>query len=78
MLFYNANFVQKSRLDPNQLALAYYRYDWCVQEIGDFGERVFLTKDSGETTKQNSVEGFMKLFLQGDVIETAFNTPVEI
>ena len=62
----------------NQLALAYYRYEWCVQEIGDFGERVFLTKDAGESTKQDSVEGFMKLFSQGDVIEIAFNTPVEI
>jgi spectinomycin phosphotransferase len=62
----------------NQLALAYYRYEWCVQEIGDFGNRVFLTKDMGERTKQESVAGFMKLFSQGDVIETAFNTPLEI
>lgn len=62
----------------NQLALAYYRYEWCVQEIGDFGKRVFLTKDSGESTKQDSVEGFIKLFSQDDVIETAFRTPVEI
>jgi spectinomycin phosphotransferase len=62
----------------NQLALAYYRYEWCVQEIGDFGKRVFLTKDSGESTKQDSVEGFIKLFSQDDVIETALNSPVEI
>ena len=62
----------------SQLALAYYRYEWCVQEVGDFGERVFLTKDSGESTKQDAVAGFMKLFSQGDVIETAFNMPVEI
>jgi spectinomycin phosphotransferase len=62
----------------NQLALAYYRYEWCVQEVGDFGERVFLMKDAGESTKKESVEEFMKLFSHGDVIETAFNTPVEI
>lgn len=62
----------------NQLALAYYRYEWCVQEIGDFGNRVFLTKDMGESTKQDSVEEFMKLFSRGDVIESAFNTTVEI
>jgi spectinomycin phosphotransferase len=59
----------------NQLALAYYRYEWCVQEIGDFGARVFLAKDMSEDTKQQAVEGFIKLFSQGDVIETAFNTP---
>jgi spectinomycin phosphotransferase len=65
-------------VEIDQLALAYYRYEWCVQEVGDFGERVFLTKDSGESTKQDSVEGFIKLFSQDDVIETALNTPVEI
>jgi hypothetical protein len=27
-------------IDP--LALAYYRYEWVVQEIGDNGKRVFL------------------------------------
>jgi len=61
----------------NQLTLAYYRYEWCVQEIGDFGQRVFLTKDLGEGTRQNSVEGFMRLFSPGDVIEEAFGTPFE-
>ena len=35
-------------------------------------------KDAGESIKQDSVEGFMKLFSGGDVVETAFNTPVEI
>ena len=61
----------------DQLALAYYRYEWCVQEIGDFGDRVFLTEDIGESTKQDAVEGFIKLFSQGDVIEAAFNTAFE-
>ena len=58
----------------NQLALAYYRYEWCVQEIGDFGNRVFLTDKIGETTRQDALEGFMKLFSPGDVIEAAFST----
>jgi spectinomycin phosphotransferase len=62
----------------NPLVLAYYRYEWCVQEIGDFGERVFLTKDTGKSTKKESVEGFIKLFSPGDVVETAFSTLVEI
>jgi spectinomycin phosphotransferase len=66
------------KVEISQLALTYYRYEWCVQEIGDFGERAFLAKDTGERTKQESVVGFMKLFSQGDVIETAFNTPLEV
>jgi spectinomycin phosphotransferase len=61
-------------VEIDQLALAYYRYEWCVQEIGDFGKRVFLTQDAGERTKQESVTGFMQLFSPGDVIEAALNT----
>lgn len=65
-------------VEINQLVLAYYRYEWCVQEIGDYGQRVFWTKDAGETTKQNSLDGFIELFLPGDVVETALNTPFEL
>jgi Predicted choline kinase involved in LPS biosynthesis len=71
-------FTGYGKMEISQLALAYYRYEWCVQEIGDFGERVFLTKNTGESTKQEAVEGFVKMFSQGDVIEAAFNASVEI
>ena len=71
-------FAGYGNVEINQLALAYYRYEWCVQEIGDFGNRVFLTKDIGESTKQESVGGFIELFSQGDVIEKALSTPVGI
>jgi len=68
-------FSGYGELEINRLALAYYRYEWCVQEIGDFGTRVFLTRDAGEETKQHAVEEFIKLFSEGDVVEAAFNTP---
>jgi len=71
-------FAGYGNVEINQLALAYYRYEWCVQEIGDFGNRVFLTKDTGKSTKQESVEGFIELFSKGDVIEKALGTPVGI
>ena len=71
-------FFGYGNVEINPLALAYYRYEWCVQEIGDFGNRVFLTNDTGESTKQESVEGFIQLFSRGDVIEKALDTPVEI
>jgi spectinomycin phosphotransferase len=70
-------FAGYRNVEINQTALAYYRYEWCVQEIGDFGNRVFLTRDIGESTKQESVEGFIELFSKGDVIDAAFNTPFE-
>lgn len=65
-------------VEINELALTYYRYEWCVQEIGDFGQRVFFTKDVGKSIMQSAVEGFMQLFSEGDVIEIALNAPVGI
>jgi spectinomycin phosphotransferase len=65
-------------VEINQLAFAYYRYEWCVQEIGDYGERVLLMNDASESTKQASVKEFIKLFSRGDVIEAVLNTRVEV
>lgn len=57
-------------LDP--LVLAYYRYEWVVQEFGDFGARVFFTEEMGEATRADAVRGFRQLFDPGDVVEAAY------
>ena len=62
----------------DQLALAYYRYEWCVQEIGDFGARVFLEPYAAERTKKTAVKEFMKLFSQGDVIAAALKMSLKV
>lgn len=54
------------------LALAYYRYEWVVQEIGDFGERVFLLADVSDITRKDSVRGFRQLFRPGNVADAAY------
>jgi spectinomycin phosphotransferase len=59
-----------TEIDP--LALAYYRYEWVVQDIGDYGERVFLMPDVGDETKKASVQGLMAMFAPGDVVESAY------
>ena len=59
-------------IDP--LALAYYRYEWVVQELGDYGERVFLMKDIGEKTRRDAIRGFRQLFQSGDVVESAYQS----
>jgi spectinomycin phosphotransferase len=64
-------------VDINLLALAYYKYEWCVQEIGDYGERVFGADNIGKDTKKAAVEEFIKLFSRGNVIEIALHTPTE-
>jgi spectinomycin phosphotransferase len=56
------------------LALAYYRYEWVVQEMGDCGERVFLKQDVGVETKRDAVAGFRQLFQPGDVVEAAYES----
>jgi spectinomycin phosphotransferase len=66
----------ETALDP--LALAYYAYEWVVQEIGDFGERVFFSSDGGDATRSESVRGFEALFQPGDVVEAAYRSDEEI
>lgn len=62
----------------NPLVMAYYRYEWVVQEFGDFGERVFFDTNIGNKTKIDSVHGFKKLFAPNDVVEAAYNRDIGI
>jgi spectinomycin phosphotransferase len=55
----------------DRLGLAYYRYEWVVQEIADFAERVFFATDGGEATRLDAVAGFKQLFDLGDVVDMA-------
>ena len=57
-------------IDP--VGISYYRYEWVVQEIGDFGKRVFLSSDGGEETKKAALCEFIELFEQGDVVDGAY------
>lgn len=58
-------------VEIDRLTMAYYSYEWVVQEFGDYGERVFLKPDAGEATRAASVQGFIELFNPGDVVESA-------
>jgi len=55
-------------------AMAYYRYEWVVQEIAEYGELIFLTPNLGEATRADAVRGFKQLFLKGDVVEQAYTS----
>ena len=59
--------------DPavDQQALAYYKYDWVIQEFGDYGERVFLSPDLSEGELALAQREFARLFESDDVIERA-------
>lgn len=56
---------------PDKIGLAYYRYDWVLQEFCDYGERVFLSNELSDRELQFSIDEFKRLFAPGDVIELA-------
>ena len=62
----------ETEVDP--LALAYYRYDWCVEDIGEFAEDVFSRENVGDETKANSIMWFKTLFAKGSSMKLALNT----
>lgn len=67
-------FVGYANTQIDRVAVAYYRYEWVVQEIGDYGERVFLNKNTARETRDHAVQAFRQLFQPGDVVEAAYES----
>jgi spectinomycin phosphotransferase len=59
-----------TNIDP--LALAYYRYNWAIGDIGLYAEQVFLEPDVGELTKRNAVQAVMSCFGPGNIVDLAY------
>lgn len=55
----------------DRLALAYYRYEWAMQDIGSFGETILLTDAVGDETKRGSMHWFTLMFEPGERIDAA-------
>ena len=55
----------------NWLALAYYKYDWVVQEFGDYGERLFLSDEIDGKDLDSALVELKRLFEPNDVIDRA-------
>ena len=53
------------------LGLAYYKYDWVIQELGDYGERVFIADSLGSDELALAQREFARLFDADDVIDRA-------
>lgn len=53
------------------LGLAYYKYDWVIQEFGDYGERVFLAGNLSGAELALAQREFAHLFAPDDVIDRA-------
>jgi spectinomycin phosphotransferase len=55
------------------LALAYYRYEWAVQDIGAFGEQVFTMEWAGDLTKQRATDAILSMFGPNGMVTTAID-----
>jgi len=54
----------------NRLALAYYRYARAVEDMGGFGEHIFLMESGGDAKKE-SLHYFTLMFEPGNIIDAA-------
>jgi spectinomycin phosphotransferase len=57
----------------NLLALAYYRYEWLVAEVGSWGQSVVDTT-VGAITRQQALHYFKAQFAPGNVVDAATQT----
>jgi spectinomycin phosphotransferase len=58
-------------VDLDELALAYYRCAWAVQDIDAFAEEVFLRAGTDEATRSRSATAFRALFARGGEVDSA-------
>jgi spectinomycin phosphotransferase len=56
-------------IDP--VALSYYRHAWAAQDIGGFGERVFLAPALGDESRSDAARILVGLFDPGEIVEMA-------
>jgi spectinomycin phosphotransferase len=60
------------------LALAYYRYEWAMQDIGSFSESIFLRDDVGDVTRQDSIDHLKGLFQAGEIVQLAYESEAHL
>lgn len=53
-------------VDP--VALAYYRYAWAVNDIGEYGAQVFFRPELGLISQRAAIEEFKGLFHPGNIV----------
>jgi len=61
----------------DRVLLAFYRYDWAVQEIAEFGRQVLWAGQGGKITRLDGLRHFRALFAPGDVVEAAYRSDVQ-
>jgi spectinomycin phosphotransferase len=70
-------FAGYGDVDVNLELLAYYRYDWVLQEVADYHRRV-SDGARNEPTRRHALELFMGLFDPDDVVDAAHDADARI
>lgn len=65
-----AFFAGYGPIEVDPVVMAYYRFDWVVQELASYGDRV-LASDVGDATRAEAVDLLVSLFEPGNVVESA-------
>ncbi len=66
-------FEGYGRIPVDQQVLSYYRCDWVLQELTDYGDRVFFSTDAGEETRREAVAAVIEMFKPGNVVDQTGN-----
>ncbi len=67
----NGFFAGYQHIDVNKVAIAYYRYEWVVQEFAEWAAWIVDDPHRPKGEKEYALSEFKKLFSAGDVVETA-------
>ena len=69
-----AFFAGYGAVTPDPVALAYYRYEWAMQDIGGFADRVFLLPDMEEGTKLAAMRWLQIVFAPKGIVQAAYQS----
>ena len=61
-------------VEVHAAALAYYRADWGLQDLGSFASQVLEEPEAGDLTRQNAARLFKGLFTKGGIVEKALGS----
>src|SRR5579871_1717293 len=70
-------FEGYGKADIEGTALAYYRYERAIEDIGEFGRSVFWKRELSEATREEETGLFIGLFGPGSILEAAMDADRE-
>ncbi len=55
----------------DRTALAFYRYEWALQDIAEFGDQVLFMEGVSDSSKADAMRWFKSMFARGGPVESA-------